>query len=172
MSELTPKIIAYLAMEEGLCKEAYKDGGGVWTWALGVTNKSGHQVYPRYKDKPQDLQKCFDISVWLIKEKYWPEVIKYGLPLNEAQLAAALSFQWNSGRYWQFRDNFADSVVIRNKGLLDERRQREQDLYYNGKWPKSLKCAIRDVSHKTYSPIWNKAQLIDPIPYIETALKN
>lgn len=169
MTNLTPRVIAYLAREEGLCQEAYKDSGGVWTWALGVTNMSGHQVYPRYLNKPQDLQKCFDVSVWLIKNKYLPAVVKASPDLNEAQLAAALSFHWNSGRYPKYASDFKKAVEIRNRGALDERRQREQLLYYNSLWP-SLKCPIYPVSKKSYVPVFGKGRMIDPLPYIEAAL--
>jgi len=168
--ELTPRIVAYLAREEGLCTEAYKDGGGVWTWALGVTNKSGHQVYPRYKDSPQDLEKCFGVSVWLLREKYLPTVLKASPDLNEAQLAAALSFHWNTGRYPSYADDFKKSVEIRNKGALDARRKREQALYYTGVWP-SLRCPVYPVSHKSYTPVFAKGSLIDPLPYIIAAMK-
>lgn len=163
--ELTPKIVAYIASEEGLCKEAYKDGGGVWTWALGVTNASGHEVYPRYKDKPQDLAHCFDVSVWLLKEKYLPAIVRASPSLNEAQLAAALSFHWNTGRYPKYADDFSRSTEIRNKGALDKRRAREQALFYKGVWP-SLKCPIYPVSKK-YSPVFNKATVVDPLPFIK-----
>ena len=168
---LTPRVIAYLAREEGLCTEAYKDSVGVWTWALGVTDASGHKVFPRYKDNPQDLQKCFDISIWLIKNKYLPAVLAAGKGLNEAQLAAALSFHWNSGRYPKYVNDFARSVEIRNSGTLDARRKREQALYYEGKWP-SLLCPVYPVSRKTYTPIFSKGQMVDPMPYIVKALNN
>lgn len=169
MSELTAKVIAYLAREEGLCTEAYKDGGGVWTWALGVTDASGHKVYPRYKDNPQDLQRCFDVSIWLIKERYLPAVLAAAPNLTEPQLAAALSFHWNSGRFPKYANDFSKSVEIRNKGTLDARRKREQDLYYKGVWP-SLKCPIYPVSHSSYNPVFSKGQMIDPLPYINKAL--
>jgi lysozyme len=168
--QLTPRVIAYLASEEAVCQEAYLDSGNVWTWALGVTNASGHQVFPRYKDNPQDLQKCFDVSVWLIREKYLPVVLNAGKELTEPQLAAALSFQWNSGKYAKYADDFSRSVEVRNRGILDKRRLREQNLYYKGEWP-SLRCPLYPVS-KSYKPVWNKGTLIDPIPYIIKALGN
>lgn len=167
--ELTPRVIAYLAREEGLCTEAYKDTGGIWTWALGVTDKSGHKVL-RYKDNPQPLDKCFAVSIWLIKEKYLPAVLdSISSDLTESQLAAALSFHWNSGRFPQYAKDFSKAVEIRNRGLLDGRRKREQDLYYKGIWP-SLRVPVYPVSHKTYNPITSQAQLIDPIPWITKAL--
>lgn len=166
MSILTPRVVAYLAHEEGLCLEAYKDGGGVWTWALGVTNRSGHKVFPRYKDNPQSIERCFEVSTWLIKEKYLPAVVKASPNLTESQLAAALSFHWNSGRYPDYAEDFSKSVEIRNRGDLDKRRKTEQELYYEGKWP-SLLCPIYPVSKKTYQPIFSKGQMIDPMKYIK-----
>lgn len=170
MLDLTPKVVAYLAREEGLCTEAYKDSGGIWTWALGVTDASGHKV-GRYKDNPQPIDKCFAVSIWLIKNKYLPAVSEaLGSGATEAQLAAALSFHWNSGKFPQYSKNFAKAVEIRNKGLLDARRKREQDLYYKGIWP-DLRCPIYPVSHKTYAPIFNQGKMIDPSAYIRKAFE-
>lgn len=45
--KLTPRIVAAIAHEEGLVLEAYRDSVGVWTWALGVTNASGHEEIGR-----------------------------------------------------------------------------------------------------------------------------
>jgi Phage-related lysozyme (muraminidase) len=169
MPEITPRVVAYLASEEGICDEAYLDTGKIWTWALGVTNASGHQVYPRYKDNPQSLDKCFAVSIWLIRNRYLPAVVE-SLPQNatEAQLAAALSFHWNSGKFPLYSKDFSKAVEIRNKGLLDDRRLREQKLYYEGTWP-SLKCSVYPVSHKTYNPMFSKATRIDPLPFIQKA---
>jgi lysozyme len=136
---------------------------------LGVTNASGHQVYPRYKDKPQTIQHCFDVSVWLMQEKYLPPILKAYPELNEAQLAAALSFHWNTGKFPRYANDFSKAVEIRNKGALDARRKREQDLWYKGVWPKSLMTPIYPVSSK-YNPIFNKATLVDPTPYLKNAL--
>ncbi len=169
---LTPKVIAYLAHEEGLVQEAYLDSGNVWTWALGVTNRSGHEVYPRYFHNPQSLEHCVDVSVWLIKNKYWPAVAA-ALPVNatEAQAAAALGFHWNSGRFPKYAGNFSKSVEIRNKGLLDDRRSREQVLWYGGKWP-ALNCPVYPVTGGEHPrPRFSGGKYQDILPLITAALQ-
>jgi GH24 family phage-related lysozyme (muramidase) len=66
---------------------------------VGVTNASGHQVHPRYLRNPQTLTRCLEVYEWLVRTKYLPEVrAAFGrIQLNEHQLAAALSFHWNTG---------------------------------------------------------------------------
>ena len=127
MDNLTVKIVQYLLWEEGLTLSSYKDSGGVWTAFLGVTNASGHQVAPRYVDKPQTLETALAISIWLLREKYLPSVIKaMGDNLTESQLAAALSFHWNTGAIQKVKSNFTRAGLYTNKGLLAQRRTREQ----------------------------------------------
>ena len=180
--ELTPKAAALLASLEGLVPEAYKDSKGIWTWALGVTNASGHQVHPRYLDQPQLLAKCLEISLWLMREKYLPAVARAfaGHDLNEAQAAAALSFHWNTGAIikadwvglWkagevaQARRSF---MSWRNPPEIAPRRQAECDLFFDGKWP-SLICPVYPVRKPSYAPNWGKAQRIDLLPVLEGML--
>ena len=170
--QLTPKMIAYLAHEEGLVQQAYLDSGNVWTWALGVTNASGHQVYPRYWNNQQSLEHCIDVSVWLIKNKYWPAV-DAALPnlATEAQGAAALGFHWNSGKFPKYAKDFSKSVEIRNKGLLDDRRKREQKLWYKGEWP-PLACPVYPVrGYDKPRPDFGQGKYQDILPLIVAALK-
>ena len=95
--KLTPKIVLEIASHEAIIRSAYKDSVGVWTWSAGITSASGHSV-ERYIDNPQTMQKCLEIYVWLLGEKYAPAVDKAfaGHVLTEAQYAAALSFHWNT----------------------------------------------------------------------------
>lgn len=176
---LTPRVVAYVAREEGLVLEAYKDSVGVWTWALGVTNASGHEVHPRYKDNPQTLARCIAVSVWLMRERYLPavETAFKGHDLTEAQLAAALGFHWNTGAIlsaqWvrDFRDGKpasarANVMNYRKPASLIERRRREQALFFDGVWP-SLRVPVYPVAKPSYSPQWSKAQVTDLLPAIE-----
>ena len=177
--ELTPKIVAYVASEEGMVCEAYKDSVGVWTWALGVTNASGHQVYPRYLDNPQPFAKCLEVSVWLMREKYLPAVAKAfaGRNLNEAQIAAALGFHWNTGkimlaqwvRDWKDgKPNSAKANILnyRKPAVLLKRRERERALFFDGKWP-PLTVPVYPVSKATHAPIWGRAEKVDLLPVLE-----
>lgn len=178
---LTSKAIAYLASEEGMVREAYKDSKGIWTWALGVTDASGHDV-DRYKDKPADLEKCVAVSVWLIREHYLPAVERaFEFDLNEAQTAAALSFHWNTGRIekatWVLKANqgkmdesYEKIMDWSMKGLLTERRKRERRLFFNGQWPGNMKTNIYPVNHETYHPIVGKAEKINLLPIIDKVL--
>jgi lysozyme len=75
MRELTPRIALELIAHEGIVTEAYKDSVGVWTWSVGITDASGHKVFPRYKDKPQPLEHCIGVYLWLLREKYLPPVL-------------------------------------------------------------------------------------------------
>lgn len=156
MTSLTPKVIAYLGHKEGLTTEAYKDSVGVWTWALGVTNASGHDVM-RYKDRPSTLQEAIDVSVWLIKEKYLPAVEKAFPNLNEAQLAAALSFHWNTGAIARLNGDFSKATQWHKPAVLQARRDEEQALFA-GKWPSSLAVPVYPVRKPSYSPDFGKAK--------------
>lgn len=176
---LTPKIAAFIAAKEGLVREAYKDSKGIWTWALGVTNASGHEVHPRYLNNPQSIERCIEVSLWLMANKYLPAVAKAftGHDLTEAQLAAALSFHWNTGaitsagwvKLWK-----AGEVAQARRAFMEwrkpaeiiPRRQQECDLFFGGKWP-SLICPVYPVRKPGYSPHWSKAERIDLLPIIE-----
>lgn len=180
--QLTPKVAAFIAAKEGLVCEAYKDSKGVWTWALGVTNASGHQVHPRYLDNPQPIARCLEVSVWLMEQKYLPAVAKAfaTFDLTEAQLAAALSFHWNTGailsagwvKLWKQGElaQARRAFMAWNKPAeIVPRRQAECDLFFDGKWP-SLICPVYPVRKASHTPDWGKAQRIDLLPIIEGML--
>lgn len=182
---LTTRTLNYIASEEGLCQEAYKDSVGVWTWALGVTNASGHIVHPRYKDDPQPIERCIEVSVWLMQKTYLPPVLKAfdGYPLAEHQLAAALSWQWNTGAIltteWVKLVKAGKRTEARrhleghylNGGDLTERRKKEAALFFDGKWPDDLRANVYPVAKPTYSPAWGKVKRMDLTPYFEAAMK-
>jgi lysozyme len=176
--KLTPRIAAFIASEEGLVREAYRDSNGIWTWALGVTNASGHEVYPRYLDEPQSIERCIEVSLWLMQNAYLPAVEQAfrGHELSENQIAAALSFHWNTGailsaswvRDWRAgelgraRRHFME---WRKPAVIIPRRQRECDLLFDGKWP-ALIVPVYPVAKPSYSPRWSKAERIDLGPII------
>ena len=177
--KLTPKAAALVAAKEGLVLEAYKDSKGIWTWALGVTNASGHQVHPRYLDQPQSVAQCLEISLWLMEQRYLPAVAKAfaGHDLTEAQLAAALSFHWNTGAIltasWVKLWKAGEAAKARRSFMtwckppeITPRRQQECDLFFDGKWP-SLICPVYPVRKPGYTPDWRRAEQIDLLPIIE-----
>jgi len=143
--KLTQKAVNEIGSHEAVVLETYMDSEGNPTWGMGVTSKSGHDVL-RYKNNPSTLQKAMDVYVWLLEIKYLPAVERaFQKPLTEAQMAAALSFHWNTGGI-----SVADWVHSYNAGAVEEarrefmnwrsppsiieRREKERDLFFDGKW--------------------------------------
>ncbi len=178
--KLTPKGVAFVLSAEGMVLEAYKDSVGVWTWAGGVTNASGHEVYPRYLDKPQTLEKCLEVTVWLMRERYLPAVARAfaGCELNEAQVAAALSFHWNSGAigvadwvkdFKAGKPTSAKAAIMnyRKPASIIPRREMERDLFFDGKWPSDLRCPLYEVAKPSHTPRWASRKMVDVLPALE-----
>ena len=169
MRELTPRIALELIAHEGLVTEAYKDSVGVWTWSVGITDASGHKVFPRYKDKPQPLEHCIGVYLWLLREKYLPTVLTAFGPHDptEAELGAALSFHWNTGAIgranWINRFVAGDTAGAR-KAILDwarpasllGRRKKEQALFFDGKWSQDGTTLVYRVAKPSYQPSGGK----------------
>jgi len=163
--KLTPRIALELIAHEGIVQEAYRDSTGVWTWSVGVTNASGHEVFPRYKDAPQPLERCIAIYVWLLTTKYLPVVLAaFGAhELTEAELGAALSFHWNTGAI--ARANWVSLFVAGNipaaraaimdwahPASLAARRTREQALFFDGTWSNDGQALVYEVAKPSYHP--------------------
>lgn len=175
---LTPRIVAAVAHEEGLVLEAYKDSVGVWTWALGVTNASGHKVHPRYLDKPSSIEKAVEVTIWLLQNRYLPAVQRAfdGCRLKEHEIASALSFHWNTGaiaraswvRYWKAGMNDqarAAYLEWRKPAGIIERRRRDAALFFDGAWS-DLRVPVYPVAKPSYRPKWGEAKLVDLMPVI------
>lgn len=143
-NKITYKVALEVASHEAIVRQSYKDTKGIWTWSIGLTNASGHNV-DRYIGKPQTLQRCLSVYVWAL-ERYAKEVRSaFTKPLTEAQFAAALSFHYNTGAIKR-----ATWVKSFNAGKIDAakaeimnykkpveiipRRQKERDLFFNGIW--------------------------------------
>lgn len=174
MSAITYRVAGEIIGHEGLVREAYKDSTGVWTWSIGVTNASGHQVYPRYKDNPQSIRRCLEVFVWLLETRYAPAVRAAFAPyeLTEAQFAAALSFHYNTGAIGK-----ADWVRLRLAGdkagaraafmnwrrpaEIIPRREAERDLFFDGKWTWDGLATVYPVRKPAYTPAWGKAEKVD-----------
>lgn len=52
-----------IGFHEAIVRQAYRDGGGVWTWSVGLTSATGHDV-ERYINNPQTIQYCLDVYAW------------------------------------------------------------------------------------------------------------
>ena len=173
-NKLTARVAEELIGHEAIVQEAYKDSVGVWTWSVGVTNASGHQVHPRYKDNPQTLDHCLEVYIWLLQNKYVPGVDKAfaGHPLTEAQFAAALSFHYNTGAIgkaswvtqWKAGNVAAAkaSFMLYNKPPeIIKRRTKERDLFFNGTWSTDGKATVYPVKKPSYTPDWKGAKRVD-----------
>ena len=184
-SVLTVPMVLEVASHEGLCLEAYRDSVGVWTWSIGVTNKSGHQVFPRYKDNPQSIERAIEVYIWLLETNYLPAVLKefQGFNLTEAQLAAALSFHYNTGAIEKASwvdDWKAGKIDEAREGIMNwkrppeiiERRMKERDLFFDGDWSYDGSVTLYQVSHSSYTPIWSSAKQVDIAPIVEKILAN
>lgn len=180
---ITPRMAAELAEHEALVREAYKDSVGVWTWSIGVTNASGHAVHPRYKDAPQTIDHCFKIYVWLLETKYASAVRQAfaGHALTEAQFAAALSFhyntgailtadwvkQWKAGEIAQARTAFMN---WRKPAEIIPRREKERDLFFDGKWSGTGKVRVLGVRKPSYQPDFTSRETVDALPILQRLL--
>jgi GH24 family phage-related lysozyme (muramidase) len=178
--QLTPRAVAYLASEEGLCLEAYLDSDTPpnWTWALGLTDAAGIKI-KAYVNRPASVETCLRASIDHLTAHYLPAVNTAfaGHALNEAQLAAALSFHWNtgaighagwvaawkSGQVADARKTLTTHYI--NNGQLTARRLREAELFFDSKWPSDLRCPIRQVSKPGYHPY--KPQPTDLMPMLQ-----
>ena len=165
MRTLTPRILGEILQHEGLAREAYRDSVGVWTWSVGITDASGHKV-ARYRDNPQSIERCLEVFVWLLETRYLPAVLAaFGaFEPEEHQLAAALSFHYNTGAIgrasWLKRFLEGDVEAAR-AAMLDwrrppeilPRRRRERDLFFNAKWSGDGRVAVYEVSKPGYRPV-------------------
>jgi len=180
---LTVRAFVNLAHEEGLALESYLDSGNppTWTWAIGLTDAAGIKTRA-YINRPAPIEACIHASIDRVNAAYLPEINKVfaGHALNEAQLAAALSFHWNTdaiGRAHWVQDWLAGNAAqARHElttnylggGQLQERRNREAALFFDGQWPADLRCPVWKVSKPGYHPI--KPTDTDITPIVQSIL--
>lgn len=171
---LTTKVLLEIVSHEGIVKEAYKDSKGIWTWGIGVTDASGHRVQ-RYKDNPQTIAKVVEIFKWLLETKYLPDVLQAfeGTELTEEQLAAALSFHYNTGaiKRASWVRSFKEGKVAqakreimnwRNPPEIVPRRTKERDLFFDGVWSNDGTATVFEKVRKpSYVPNWSSAVKVD-----------
>lgn len=179
---ITPRAAAETAGHEAIVREWYRDSKGIGTWGIGVTNASGHKV-DRYKDNPQTIEHVLAIYIWLLRENYAPAVRKAfaGHALTEAQFAAALSFQYNTGKIlvaswptlWkagQIEAAERSFMEWRNPPEIVERRQKECDLFFDGIWSGDGTVRVLGVRKPSYQPDFRSRERIDALPIFERLL--
>lgn len=184
-SPITPRIALELIAHEAIVPECYLDSAKppVWTWSVGITNASGHKVYPRYLDKPQPLHHCIGVYLWLLEHHYLPDVIAAfkGHELTESELGGALSFHYNTGailRCSWVRTALAGDRAKACDQMLEwckprsiyERRRREAELFFKGKWSATGKAAVYPVKKPSYKPDFDNGKLVDVRPMVEQML--
>lgn len=173
-SLLNKNVLLEIISHEGIVLEAYKDSKGIWTWGIGVTNASGHTV-ARYKDNPQTIARVIEIYKWLLETKYLPDVLGAfkGHKLTENELAAALSFHYNTGAIkkasW-VKSFLAGRKAIARQQFMNyrkpveiiERRTKERDLFFDDVWSNDGTATVYTrVRKPSYTPDWGSAERID-----------
>lgn len=179
---LTANACMELISHESIVLEAYKDSQEIWTWGIGVTDASGHNV-ERYIDNPQSIEHVLDIFIWLLRGVYLPAVKRVfsGYTLSEAQLAAALSFHYNTGAIgratwvslWKSghpdmaRTHFMDWV---HPASVTERRQEECNLFFDDTWSNNGTALVIPVSKPSYHPDFHHAARVNIMPQLQQLL--
>ena len=164
MPPLTPRIVGEILHHEGLVREAYRDSAGVWTWSVGITSASGHRV-ERYRDNPQSIARCLEVFVWLLTARYLPAVLAAfgGFVPQEHELAAALSFHWNTGAIgraaWLKRFLAGDPgareafLAWRRPPEILPRRRAERALFFDEAWAGDGTVLDYEVAKPSYRPV-------------------
>lgn len=178
VSTLTERTLLELVSHEAVICEAYKDSRGVWTFGVGMTNATGHKVN-RYIDKPQPLARVFELFKWVIETKYLPGVLDAfrGTDLTENQLAAALSFHYNTGAIrrasWvkSFKAGNIEKAKLQfmqwsNPPEIVERREKERDLFFDARWSNDGKVTLYEINKPSHTPKWSSARRIDVREFI------
>ncbi|MGB1390598.1 MAG: lysozyme [Paracoccaceae bacterium] len=178
---ITPRVALEVAHHEAVIRQAYKDSVGVWTWSVGLTRATGHDV-TRYIGNPATLEKCLEIFVWALNN--YAEAVRAefkGHNLTEAQFAAALSFHWNTGSIrsaswvdaWK-AGNVADAkrrFMLYNKpAAIIPRRKAECALFFDGKWSGGRTMPEYTRVTANYSPVWSSRVNVEVMDILERLL--
>ena len=179
--KITSRVALEVASHEAVIRQAYRDSVNVWTWSVGLTNATGHNV-ERYIDNPQPLEHCLEVYVWALEN--YAEAVRAefsGHALTEAQFAAALSFHWNTGSirsaswcdHWkagrikEARDSF---MAWKKPPEIIPRREKERDLFFDGKWSSdgTMTEYTRLTSRRT--PVWSSARKVEVADILDRIL--
>lgn len=181
MNQITVNTALEVAHHEALVREAYKDSVGVWTWSIGLTSASGHDV-SRYIDNPQPLERCLDVYVWAL-DNYADDVREVmGDDLPEHVFAAALSFHWNTGAIrrasWvkSYKQGDMDTaekhfMLWRRPSEIIPRREAEADLLFRGEWSNQGTTIEYDVT-SNHTPNWGSGRAIEIASTLKSLLED
>lgn len=165
-----------VASHEALVRQTYKDGGGVLTWCVGMTNATGHTV-ERYIGRPQPIQHCMNVYAWAL-ENYADHVRDVFGPLPKHQFAGILSWTWNlgggnlrsaswvkhfrAGRMEAAEKSFKLWNIDNGKVIpgLTKRRDAEADLIFRGKWSNDGTMTEYTRLTAKMTPVWSSAKKI------------
>lgn len=182
---LSERVLQEIAEHEAIVLEAYRDSVGEWTWGVGVTSASGHRVFPRYRGKPSTIERCLEIFEWLLRTKYLPEVHAAfkGRALKEHELAAALSFHWNTGGIAEaswVKSWLAGDIERARREFLNwskpreiiGRRKAERSLFFDAVWAGDgwVTQYERVSPGREATPVWRSARQIDIRPALRAVL--
>ena len=172
VNEVDYSVVLEVASHEAVIRQAYKDSVGIWTWSVGLTGATGHDV-ERYIDNPASLQHCLNIFVWALRN-YAAQVNDafQGRDLTTAQFAAAVSFHWNTGaigraewvKLWNAGDHDGARAAIMNwvtPPELKGRREKERDLFFDGIWSNDGTMAEFTRLTSRHTPDWSSRRRID-----------
>ncbi|KUR80744.1 hypothetical protein AQZ49_01570 [Novosphingobium sp. FSW06-99] len=175
--------MAYTSHEEGIAREAYLDSAQppVWTWSMGLTAAAGINVL-QYRNRPAPIEVCLNAAIERLNAAYLPNVNRAfaGHALNDAQLAAAVSFEWNTdaiGRADWVHHWIAGNMAAARRdltfnylggGQLADRRKREAALFFDNTWPADMHCPVWQVSHPGYRPY--KPVATDVMPILQSIM--
>ena len=167
-TDLTARICIELIAHEGIVPMAYKDSRGIWTWGVGLAVTGGWPVM-QYKDNPASLEVCLQAYIDALRKNYLPAVLRaFPGPLAEHQLAALLSFHYNTGAITRLAPNNMDFMQWRRPASIIERRKKERDLYLHGTWTGDGKALVYGRVNAEYQP--RDPQRTEVAPIIEGLL--
>jgi len=161
-----------VASHEALIRQTYKDSVGKLTWAVGMTNATGHTV-ERYIGKPASVAHCMEVYAWAL-ENYAEGVRRAfsGVDLTKAQFTAALSFHWNTGaiekaawvKHWKagrVTQAKAAFMTWNKPAEIIGRRTKERDLFFDGKWSNDGRMTEYTRITANMTPVWSSARKLD-----------
>lgn len=170
-----------VACHEAIVRQAYKNAGDVWTWSVGLTSATGHNV-ERYIGKPQSLEHCLRVYAWAL-DNYADAVRRTfaGYELTKEQFTAALSFHWNTGgitkaswvKHWKNGKIAAakKAFMAWNKpSYVIGRREDECDLFFDGKWSNNGTMPEYTRVKNTGSIDWSSRRNLDVSQELRAAL--
>lgn len=181
MSRIDVDVALEIATHESIIRQAYRDSKNIWTWSVGLTSASGHNV-ERYIGKPQSLEHCLKIYVWAL-QRYAADVLEaFGShKLTKAEFAAALSFHWNTGgikkakwvRMVKEGNRIGASKAIlnwRNPPEILGRRKKERDLFFDGTWSNDGRMTEYTLLTSRSTPDWGSGKRINVASALRAAL--